>query len=73
MRLLPIFFALLAGCSLLSTWHWEKRGATADDLEADTTFCKLRTYSGTDGMVTQSSVRAMQGCMQGRGWSRVAN
>jgi hypothetical protein len=63
----------LSGCALLSSWHWEKRGAGEDDYEMDLKFCKQRSYSGTDGMVTNESVRRMHGCMEAKGWRKVAN
>jgi hypothetical protein len=68
--LLPALL-LLTGCA--ASWHWEKRGASASDYELDEKYCKLQTYSGTDGLVTQASVRRMHECLEGRGWSKVAN
>lgn len=63
----------VAGCALLSSWHWEKRGANDDDYDTDLKFCKLQSYSGTDGMVTNESVRRMHACMESRGWRKMAN
>lgn len=62
---------VLSGCSLLSPgWHWEKPGG---DYAQDERFCKSQTYSGTDGMVTQSTVRRMHACMESRGWRKTEN
>lgn len=58
----------LAGCA---SWHWEKPGG--GDYGADEKYCKLQAYSGADGMVTSAHVRAMQGCMESRGWRKVPN
>lgn len=63
------FSSLLAGCALLSpSWHWEKPGG---DYDADVRFCKQQTYSGTDGNVTNASVRRMHACMEAKGWKKV--
>lgn len=70
---LPLIAALLSGCALFSTWHWEKPGAEPEDYEFDVTYCKLQTYSGTDGNVTHASVRQMHRCLEGKGWRKVAN
>ena len=64
---------LLPACALFSTWHWEKPGADADDYALDAKYCKLQTYSGTEGMVTQESVRRMHRCLESKGWRKVAN
>ena len=68
-----ILLACQAGCALLPTWHWEKLGATDDDYDLDVKFCKLKTYSGTEGMVTNESVRRMHACMESKGWRKAAN
>ncbi|KAB2923438.1 MAG: hypothetical protein F9K30_10810 [Dechloromonas sp.] len=70
MKYLLVVIIFLSGCA---SWHWEKRGASAGDYEADEKFCKLQAYSGTDGMVTQAHVRRMHECLQSRGWQKVAN
>ena len=70
MKLLIIAFAGLAACS---SWHWEKRGALDGEYVRDETFCKQQVYSGTDGIVTNASVRGMHSCMQARGWRKVEN
>jgi hypothetical protein len=72
-RLLPLLFITLGACALRPSWHWEKPGAGEEAYDRDLTFCKLQTYSGTEGMVTNESVRRMQGCMVGRGWRKVDN
>lgn len=64
---------VLAGCALRPGWHWEKPGAPADDYALDEKYCKLQAYSGTDGMVTNASVRRMHACLEGKGWRKVAN
>lgn len=71
-RLLPLCVAVLvSACSILSPkWHWEKPGG---DYDQDERFCKAQTYSGTDGMVTNASVRRMHGCMESKGWRKVEN
>lgn len=62
---------LLSACSLFAPkWHWEKTGG---DYEQDERFCKTQTYSGTDGMVTNASVRRMHACMESKGWRKVEN
>ncbi|HRH13392.1 MAG TPA: hypothetical protein PK225_03475 [Azonexus sp.] len=68
-----ILLAGLAGCAFFPNWHWEKRGAATGDYDQDVTFCKQRTYSGVDGMVTDESVRRMHGCMEAKGWRKVQN
>lgn len=70
---LAIILLSLAGCALFSSWHWEKRGANDDDYDTDLKFCKLQSYSGTEGMVTNESVRRMHRCMESRGWRKVDN
>ena len=60
----------LAGCA---SWHWEKRGASEADDDLDEIHCKAQSYSGTDGMVTQASVRKMHNCLQAKGWRKVEN
>ncbi|QLQ25463.1 MAG: hypothetical protein HZT41_11790 [Dechloromonas sp.] len=72
----PIAIALLAGlagCALFPAWHWEKPGAATGEYERDVTFCKQRIYPGSDGMVTNESVRLMHGCMEAKGWRKVQN
>jgi hypothetical protein len=61
----------LAGCALSPSWHWEKRDAAEGDYDRDVTYCKLQTYSGTDGITTHGSVRRMQACMTAKGWRKV--
>ena len=60
----------LSACLLSPGWHWAKSGATDEERERDIRLCKQASYSGTDGNVTQASVRRMQGCMEMRGWRR---
>lgn len=60
----------LAGCALSSSWHWAKPGG---DYSHDEKYCKLQAYTGADGMVTQTNVRIMHQCLEGRGWHKVAN
>lgn len=69
-RLLMIAVLGLAACS---SWHWEKRGAQDGDYKQDEIFCKQQVYSGTEGMVTNASVRRMHACMADRGWQKVPN
>ncbi len=70
MKLLMIAFLGLAACS---SWHWEKRDGLDGDLAGDEKHCKQEVYSGTDGMVTNASVRRMHACMQARGWQKAPN
>jgi hypothetical protein len=70
MKLLFIAFVGLAACS---SWHWEKPGALDGDYARDENFCKQQTYSGTDGIVTNASVRRMHACMAAKGWQKAAN
>ncbi len=63
----PLF---LTGCA---SWHWEKQGTSDDDYARDEKHCKVQSYSGTDGMVTQVSVRKMHNCLQAKGWRKVEN
>ncbi len=60
----------LAGCA---SWHWEKQGASDDAYAQDEKHCKVQSYSGTDGMVTQASVRKMHTCLHAKGWRKVEN
>lgn len=62
---------LLAGCMFGARWHWERPGASPADYGADEKYCKLQSYSGADGMVTQAQVRRMHGCLEARGWRKV--
>lgn len=66
-----LFLLSLAGCALSPSWHWEKRGAAEGDYDLDVKYCKLQTYSGTDGITTNESVRRMQACMSAKGWRKV--
>ena len=61
------------GCALAPSWHWEKAGATPENYQTELNQCKTRVYSGTDGIVTNASVRRMQACMESKGWSKVDN
>lgn len=70
MKLMMIAFVGLAACS---SWHWEKRGVQEDDYARDENFCKQQVYSGTDGRVTNASVRRMHACLVAKGWQKVAN
>lgn len=70
MKLLMIVFIGLVACS---SWHWEKPGAADGEHAQDEKFCKQQVYSGTDGMVTQASVRRMHACMMAKGWQKVPN
>ena len=63
----------LAGCALKPAWHWEKPGATERDYTTDVNQCKTVTYPDTTGMVTNEGVRRMFACMEGKGWTKVAN
>ncbi|AXS79516.1 hypothetical protein [Dechloromonas sp. HYN0024] len=60
----------LAACS---SWHWEKPGALDGDYSRDEIVCKQQVYSGTDGIVTNASVRRMHACMVARGWRKAEN
>lgn len=70
MKLLILISIGLAGCS---SWHWEKRGALDGDYARDENFCKQQVYSGTDGVVTNATVRSMHTCLMARGWQKVKN
>ena len=65
--------AALTGCALFHSWHWEKKGASEAEYSFDEAQCKAKVYSGTDGMVTNASVRRMHGCMEAKGWVKVPN
>lgn len=65
-----LFLAILAGCALGPRWHWERPGASPEDYDVDEKFCKVQSYSGTDGMVTKASVRRMHACLEARGWRK---
>lgn len=67
------FAVLLTGCALLSSWHWEKSGASEVEYSFDEAQCKAKTYSGNDGTVTNATVRRMHACMEARGWRKVPN
>jgi hypothetical protein len=70
-RLIALLITLvLAGCS---SWHWEKRGALDGDYARDENFCKQQVYSGTDGVVTNATVRSMHVCLMTKGWQKVKN
>ncbi|MBS1143794.1 MAG: hypothetical protein H6R14_1200 [Proteobacteria bacterium] len=66
-------FLLCLGLVACSSWHWEKRGAQEGEYARDETFCKQLVYTGTDGFVTNASVRRMHDCMQAKGWQKVTN
>ena len=63
---------LLSGCALFPSWRWVKPGADQAAYEADEIQCKSQVYSGTDGMVTNASVRRMHACLESRGWRKEA-
>lgn len=67
MKYLSVLLLLLTACA---SWHWEKAGG---NYAQDEKFCKQQTYTGTDGMVTKEMVRRMHGCMEAKGWRKVAN
>lgn len=70
--LLTLWFLLgLTGCALNPAWQWEKYGAAEGDYDLDVKYCKLQTYSGTEGITTNESVRRMQACMMAKGWRKV--
>lgn len=70
-RGLPVLIgAVLSACALFPSWHWEKNGASDADYKNDEILCKARVYSGTDGVVTQGSVRRMHDCLTARGWRK---
>ena len=64
---------LLCSCALLSSWHWEKKGGSQEEYAFDEAQCKAKVYSGTDGIVTNASVRRMHGCLEAKGWRKVPN
>lgn len=70
--LLPLA-ALLSGCTLMSSWHWEKDGAGDAEYAADLRHCKSQTEQPLDGAVTTASVRRLQQCLAQRGWRKVDN
>jgi hypothetical protein len=63
----------ITGCALKPSWHWGKTGASEQDYSTDLNQCKFATYPDTMGTVTNESVRRMFACMEGKGWSKVAN
>lgn len=71
--LVLVVFLPLSACALFPSWHWAKTGASDADYTADETQCKARVYSGTDGVVTNASVRRMHACMEGKGWIKQPN
>ena len=76
LRKYALAFALclpLAGCALFPSWHWARPGASDGDYATDEAQCKAKTYSGTDGMVTNASVRRIHACMEAKGWVKTAN
>jgi len=77
-KLLPrclalLLTSLLFGCTLLSSWHWEKSGASEAEYSFDEAQCKAKTYAGNDGTVTNATVRRMHGCMEAKGWRKAPN
>ena len=66
-------WAVLAGCALRPSWHWEKPGASDEAYTFDLNQCKAANYQDASGMVTKESVRRMFACMERKGWSRVDN
>lgn len=66
-------FLPLSACALFPSWHWARTGASEADYAIDEAQCKAKTYSGTDGMVTNASVRRMHACMEAKGWVKVPN
>jgi hypothetical protein len=61
------------GCAIWPAWHWERPGASDDELSWDQSQCKAKVYPGSAGAVTNETVRRMFACMEGRGWSKVEN
>lgn len=68
-----LYVSALTGCALFPSWHWEKKGASEAEYSFDEAQCKAKVYSGTDGMVTNASVRRMHGCMEAKGWIKLPN
>lgn len=64
---------LLGACALRPTWHWEKPGASEQELDFDQNQCKAKVYSGNAGVVTNETVRKMFICMEAKGWKKVDN
>ena len=71
-RALALFLPLSA-CALFPSWHWARPGAGEAEYSVDEAQCKAKTYSGTDGAVTNASVRRMHACMEAKGWVKVPN
>ncbi len=65
--------AAFAGCGLFPAWHWAKPGAGEAEYAFDEAQCKAKVYAGTDGTVTNASVRRMHGCMEAKGWVKTPN
>ena len=71
--LIVLVFLGAAGCAMRPSWHWERGGATEEQLVWDQNQCKAKVYAGSSGAVTNESVRHMFACMEGKGWVKKEN
>ncbi|RIX45536.1 MAG: hypothetical protein D3M94_11945 [Rhodocyclales bacterium GT-UBC] len=61
----------LGACALRPGWHWEKAGASEQELAFDQNQCKAKVYAGNAGVVTNETVRRMFICMEAKGWKKL--
>jgi hypothetical protein len=71
--LVVVLLLVAAGCAMRPSWHWEKSGASEEQLVWDQNQCKAKVYVGSSGAVTNESVRRMFTCMEGKGWIKREN
>jgi hypothetical protein len=63
---------LLIGCAQQPNFHWERGGSSDRDFYQDSGYCKAQAFSVSSGLIMQIAI-VYTGCMEGRGWQRVAN
>lgn len=64
-------FVLLSGCATQPEWRWEKPGASGQQYSMDNGQCRAQAFSVASGNMMQIAL-VYDGCMQGKGWYRVA-
>ena len=63
----------LIGCATTGGgWHYEKDGASKADYNMDTGQCRAQAFAVSNPTLLQIGI-IMDGCMQGKGWVRVAD
>lgn len=62
---------ILAGCATQPEYTWLKPGGSADEWNRDNGQCRAQAFS-VPGVSLMQAVLVYEGCMQGKGYDRVA-